>query len=103
MDDDLQLVAFVDQMQAALKEVFKERGYDVKVEIPKGVPEEGTTGVGIGIDCKEEVTEELIDSVVREAMTRVEGHEFGFERFRPYEKEEGWKNEDDEGEEWKNA
>ena len=93
MDDDLRLVSFVDQMQAALKEVFKERGYDVKVDIPKGMPEEGTTGVGLGIDCKEELSEDLVDSVVKEAMTRVGGHELGF---RP-------EKEDEEGEEWKNA
>ena len=90
---DLRLVSFVDQMQAALKEVFKERGYNVEVAIPKGVPEEGATGVGIGIDCKEELDQELIDSVVKEAMTRVGAHEF--ERYRPYE--------DEEGEEWKKA
>ena len=88
--EDQKLISLVDQIQAALKEVFKERGYDVEVAIPRIMTRGDDEGMGFTFDCKErELDEEIVGSVIEEAMSRigVKGVKKEFE---------------EDGDEWKN-
>lgn len=90
MDPDTQkMISFVDQIQAALKEVFKERGYDVNVGIPKSMNKGDDEGMGFTFNGKGELDQELVDSVVEEAITRVGGNMKGG---RLYFDDDDWKS-----------
>ena len=74
---DAQTIAIGDQLMTAVQEVFSERGYNVVVDIthtPEGMDEDS---VGYGMELKSqepiELTDELVESVLEEAVERVGG------------------------------
>ena len=67
-EDDVSLIFLTDQLSAAVREIFKERGYDVEVGI--GVHKDG--GMVFKMDPKgSKLTQEIVDSVLNEAAIRI--------------------------------
>ena len=90
---DSRIVHMMDQFQAALKEVFAERGYDVEIKLPDEFSVAGHQGLGFLFCAKghKRLYPELLDSVINEAANRI-----GMESNIKNADEEF-----DEGEEWK--
>jgi hypothetical protein len=74
---DAQTIAMSDQLMTAVREVFAERGYDVVVDVthvPEGMDEDS---VGFGMELRSnepiELTDELVEPVLEEAVRRIGG------------------------------
>jgi len=104
MDHKQKLISLCDQVQATLEDVFKERGYDVEVDVPKLVTNGEEDGMKFTFNCRSkdgveaEVDEATVKSVIQEAISRVgELDEFGGELRTSFDFEE---EEEDKGDEW---
>ena len=94
---DSRIVHMMDQFQAALSEVFKERGYLVDVKVPDEVNIGGQQGLGF-LFCErggKKLYPELMDSVIKEAAERI-GMESNVQNADDIEEGEEWKQGYDE-------
>jgi len=81
MDIEQKLISLCDQVQATLKDIFKEKGYDVEVDAPKLVSGDEEEGFKLSINCRSknglrgdvEVDQETIQFAIQEAISRVGG------------------------------
>lgn len=66
---DVHQIHLADQLQAAVQETFKERGYNVKVGIAKKDGDAYGFEMSPAPDCQ--LNEEIVDSVIAEALIKI--------------------------------